>query len=97
MEPAAMNTYRVDFAPEALKGREVRSRLMRDIRKVAKSTKAEVKPRYLWKRRTDGSLGYWFQLDADLQKDGKAMALLEPYGLRPSAPPSLPQSEWRRL
>ncbi len=93
-----MNTYRVDFSRETLKrDKDVRTRLMRDIRKVIKNAKGEGQPRYLWKRRTDQSLGYWFQIDADLQKDKKAMALLKPYGIAPSAPPVLPQSEWQRL
>lgn len=93
-----MNTYRVDFTPDSLKNdKDARSRLMRDIRKVAKSAKGDAKPRYLWKRRTDRSLGYWFQLSGDIQKDKEAMKLLEPYGFRESAPPSLPQSEWKPL
>jgi hypothetical protein len=93
-----MNTYRVDFPYESLKrDKEARTRLMRDMRKVAKSAKGEGKPRYLWKRRTDRSLGYWFQLDTDLAKDKKAMALLKPYGFAPSAPPVLPESEWKPL
>lgn len=93
-----MNTYRVDFTPDALKGsKDARTRLMRDIRKVLKTVKSDEKPRYLWKRRTDRSLGYWFQIPADLQKDEKAMKLLEPYGIHPASPPSLPQSEWKSL
>lgn len=93
-----MNTYRVDFSRETLKGdKDARTRLMRDMRKVARTAKGEGKPRYLWKRRTDQSLGYWFQIDADLQKDKKAMELLKPYGIAPSAPPVLPKSEWQPL
>jgi hypothetical protein len=93
-----MNTYRVDFPLETLqRDKDVRSRLMRDMRKVAKTVKGETKPRFLWKRRTDRSLGYWFQVDTDLQKDKKAMELLKPYGLAPSSPPVLPESEWQRL
>lgn len=93
-----MNTYRVDFSRESLqRDRDARARLMRDIRKVAKSAKGEGKPRYLWKRRTDLSLGYWFQLDKDLQKDKKAMELLKPYGIAASTPPILPESEWQPL
>lgn len=94
-----MNTYRVDFTPEALrKDKDARARLMRDIRKIAKAAKKDdEKPRYLWKRRTDLSLGYWFQLPFDLQKDKKAMKVLEPYGLHASAAPHLPQSEWVSL
>ena len=93
-----MNTYRVDFACDLLsRDKDVRTRLMRDIRKVAKSVKGDGKPRYLWKRRTDRSLGYWFQIDADLQKDKKAMKLLESYGIHPASPPVLPQSEWKAL
>jgi hypothetical protein len=93
-----MNTYRVDFSPAALRSdKGARARLMRDMRRLARSAKGESPPRYLWKRRTDRSIGYWFQLEADLQKDKKAMELLKPYGLAPSAPPSLPASEWQRL
>lgn len=93
-----MNTYRVDFTPETLKrDRNARTRLMRDIRKVARTAKGDAKPRYLWKRRTDLSLGYWFQLPVDLHKDKDAMKLLEPYGLKASTPPVLPQSEWKAL
>lgn len=93
-----MNTYRVDFSRESLaRDKNARARLMRDIRKLAGSAKGEAKPRYLWKRRTDLSLGYWFQLDRDLHKDKKAMELLKPYGLTPSAPPVLPESEWQPL
>jgi hypothetical protein len=93
-----MNTYRVDFTPDVLRrDKDAPTRLMRDMRKVAKSIKGDEKPRYLWKRRTDRSRGYWFQLPADLQKDKKAMQLLGPYGLHAAAPPSLPQSEWKAL
>ena len=95
-----MNTYRVDFPAESLRrDKHARTRLMRDIRKALKATAKEgaQKPRYLWKRRTDRSLGYWFQVDADLTKDKKAMELLKPYGLAPSQPPVLPQSEWQAL
>ena len=93
-----MQTYRVDFSPESLsRDKDARTRLMRDMRKLAKASKGEARPRYLWKRRTDRSLGYWFQLDADLQKDAKARKLLEPYGIAPSSPPVLPESEWKPL
>ena len=95
-----MNTYRVDFTPEALRRqKDARARLMRDVRKVAVSLKKELEqpPRYLWKRRNDGSLGYWFQFSADVAKNKKAADLLKPYGWSASAAPVLPQSEWKRL
>ncbi|HYC37081.1 MAG TPA: hypothetical protein VEC19_11695 [Usitatibacter sp.] len=93
-----METYRVDFTTENLRrDKNARTRLMRDVRRVAKSLKSDEKPRYLWKRRTDRSLGYWFQLPAGLQKDAKAKKLLEPYKIQASAPPALPQSEWKSL
>ena len=93
-----MNTYRVDFTPESLRrDKDARTRLMRDIRKVMKSMKGDEKPRYLWKRRTDRSLGYWFQLPADIQKDKNAMKVLEPYGIHAASVPVLPQSEWKPL
>jgi hypothetical protein len=93
-----MHTYRVDFSRDTLKrDKDARTRLMRDIRKVAKTAKGEAKPRYLWKRRTDQTLGYWFQLDTDLAKDKKAMELLKPYGVAVSSPPVLPESEWKPL
>lgn len=93
-----MNTYRVDFPLETLKrDKGARTRLMRDMKKIAKSAKGDAKPRYLWKRRTDRSLGYWFQIDHDLAKDKKAMETLKPYGLAPATPPVLPESEWQPL
>ena len=95
-----MNTYRVDFTAESLRRQKgARSRLMRDVRKlVAKLKKdAEQQPRFLWKRRTDGSLGYWFQLPDEFGKDKKAAESLKAYGWAPSSPPVLPQSEWKRL
>lgn len=95
-----MHTYRVDFTPEALRrDRNVRNRLMRDVRKAAKamSKTSSTRPRYVWKRRTDQTLGYWFQFEGDVQKEAEAKKLLEPYGWTPSAPPVLPQSEWKAL
>ena len=95
-----MNTYRVDFTPEQLRrNKQGPTRLMRDVRKIVKAMKkdAEETPRYLWKRRTDRSLGYWFQLPAGLEKDKKAAEVLKAYGWAPSAAPVLPQSEWQRL
>jgi hypothetical protein len=93
-----MNTYRVDFSPEDLKrDKGARTRLMRDMQKLAKAAKGDAKPRYLWKRRTDQSLGYWFQVDADLHKDKKAMETLKAYGIAPASPPVLPESEWKAL
>lgn len=94
-----MNTYRVDFTQEDLRrNRDVRTRLIRDVRKIAKSAKGgEARPRYLRKRRTDRSIGYWFQMEADVHKDPKAMKVLEPYGFAPAAPPVLPESEWKPL
>ena len=95
-----MNTYRVDFTPEALRrDKTARARLMRDVQKVAAGLrkKGAEPARYVRKRRTDRSLGYWFQLDADVQKDTKAAELLKPYGWTPSAPPVLPESEWKKL
>ena len=94
-----MNTYRVDFPPETLRRQKgARSRLMRDVKKVVAKMKKDLDqpPRFLWKRRTDGSLGYWFQLSSEV-KDKKALELLKPYGWVPSAPPVLPASEWKRL
>jgi hypothetical protein len=95
-----MNTYRVDFTAESLRRQKgARSRLMRDVRKIAAKMKKDSaeKPRYLWKRRTDGSLGYWFQLPEDVSKDKKAAETLKAYGWAPSSAPVLPQSEWMRL
>lgn len=95
-----MNTYRVDFTPEALKrDKSARTKLVRDVRKVARAARREGadKPRFLFKRRHDRSLGYWFQVDADLHKDAKAMEVLKPYGFAPSSPPVLPASEWKPL
>lgn len=95
-----MNTYRVDFTPEELRrNKEARTRLLRDVRKVAAKHKKELEqpPRYVWKRRTDGSLGYWFQFTADVSKDKKSAELLKPYRFAPASPPVLPQSEWKRL
>ena len=95
-----MNTYRVDFTPESLRrDKDAPTRLMRDVKKVASKLKKDLeqRPRYLWKRRTDRSLGYWFQFSADVTKDKKAAELLAPYGWAPAAPPVLPESEWRRL
>lgn len=95
-----MNTYRVDFTPESLRrDKGARTRLMRDVRKVAARLRKEgaAPARYVRKRRHDRSLGYWFQLDADVQKDAKAMKLLEPYRWSPASPPVLPESEWMKL
>jgi hypothetical protein len=93
-----MHTYRVDFDPGPRTG-DQRTRLMRDIRKVAARTrKADGTPaRYVWKRRTDGTLGYWFQFDNDVLKDAEARKLLEPHGVASASPPVLPQSEWKRI
>ena len=94
-----MNTYRVDFTPETLRQKKgARTRLMRDVRRVVGKMKKDLEqpPRYLWKRRTDGSLGYWFQLSGDI-KDKKALETLKAHGWAPSAAPVLPQSEWKRL
>jgi hypothetical protein len=95
-----MHTYRVDFTPEALRrDKDARTRLMRDVRKVAATLRKDgaARPRYVRKRRTDRSIGYWFQFDADLQKNADAARLLKPYGWAPSAPPVLPASEWKKL
>ena len=98
-----MNTYRVDFTAESLRRKKgARTRLMRDVRKIiAKMKKGDEQPRYLWKRRTDGSLGYWFQLpddvSKDVAKDKKTTEMLKAYGWAPCSPPVLPQSEWKRL
>lgn len=95
-----MNTYRVDFTPESLRrDKRARARLMRDVRKVAARLRKEAAtpPRYVRKRRTDRSLGYWFQFDADVQKDAKAVELLKPYGWAPASAPVLPESEWMKL
>ena len=95
-----MNTYRVDFTPESLRrNKDAPTRLMRDIKKIAKKMKKdqEQPPRYLWKRRTDRSLGYWFQFSEDVGKDKKAAETLKAYGWVSCAPPVLPQSEWKRL
>jgi len=95
-----VNTYRVDFTPESLRrDKGARSRLMRDVRKVFARLRKEgaPPPRYVRKRRTDRTLGYWFQIDADVQKDAKAMKLLEPYRWSPASPPVLPESEWMKL
>lgn len=95
-----MHTYRVDFTPEALRrNKAAPARLMRDVRKVARDMRKSLssKPRYVWKRRTDRSIGYWFQFDADLQKQSDAVKLLEPYGWAPAAAPVIPQSEWKAL
>lgn len=95
-----MPTYRVDFSPEALRRQKgARARLMRDVKKVASTLKKDLEqpPRFLWKRRTDGSLGYWFQFSADVGKNKKAAELLKPYGWRESTPPVLPASEWQQL
>ena len=94
-----MNTYRVDFSPESLRRQKgARGRLMRDVKKVVSKMKKDLEqpPRYLWKRRTDGSLGYWFQLSSDV-KDKKALELLKPYGWTACSAPVLPQSEWKSL
>ncbi len=95
-----MNTYRVDFTPEGLRrDKNARTRLLRDVKKAAKILKKDLDqpPSYVWKRRTDRSLGYWFQFSTDVMRDKKAADLLKPYGWTPAAPPVLPQSEWRRL
>ena len=95
-----MNTYRVDFGPDQLRrDKDAPARLMRDVRKVAKDVRKEAAsaPRYVWKRRTDQSRGYWFQFDADLHRKPEVAKLLEPYGWRQSAPPVLPESEWKGL
>lgn len=95
-----MNTYRVDFDQAALRrNRNARMNLMRDARKVARhlATESGTPARYVWKRRTDGSLGYWFQFDGDIQKKPEAAKLMEPYGARASTPPVLPPSEWKPL
>jgi hypothetical protein len=95
-----MNTYRVDFTPDSLRrNKGARARLMRDVRKVAAKLRKEgaTPPRFVRKRRHDRSLGYWFQLDADVQKDKKAAELLKPYGWVPASPPVIPESEWLKL
>jgi hypothetical protein len=95
-----MNTYRVDFDPETLRrNKSARMALMRDARKAARklAKDATTPARYVWKRRTDGSLGYWFQFENDVQKEPEVAKLMEPHGWRPSAAPVLPQSEWRPL
>ena len=95
-----MNTYRVDFTQEALRrDKDAPTRLMRDVKKVAGKMKKDLDqpPRFVRKRRTDRSLGYWFQFSADVGKDKKAAELLKPYGWAPATPPVLPQSEWKRL
>lgn len=95
-----MNTYRVDFDQAALRrNKNARMALMRDARRVArKLAKESATPaRYVWKRRTDGSLGYWFQFDGDVAKQPEAAKIMEPHGWRPSAAPVLPQSEWKPL
>lgn len=95
-----MNTYRVDFTPEDLRRKkDARVHLMRDVRKAASKLKKDLSApvRYVKKRRTDRSLGYWFQFDADVQKNKEAVKLLEPYGFAPAAPPVLPDSEWKKL
>ena len=94
-----VNTYRVDFSPASLRSqRGARTRLMRDVKKIVGKMKKDLEqpPRYLWKRRTDGSLGYWFQLSGEI-KDKKAVEMLKPYGWTASSPPILPESEWKRL
>ena len=93
-----MHTYRVDFNSGG-RSTILRSRLMRDIRKVAaRARKADGVPaRYVWKRRTDGTLGYWFQFENDVLKDAETRKLLEPHGLASASPPVLPQSEWQRI
>ena len=93
-----MHTYRVDFNPGP-RSSTLRARLMRDIRKVAsRARKADGTPaRYVWKRRTDGTLGYWFQFESDVLKDAEARKLLEPHGVASASPPVLPQSEWKRI
>ena len=95
-----MKTYRVDFTPGSLRGdKTARARLMRDVRKLAASLRKEgmAAPRYVRKRRTDRSLGYWFQFDADVEKAPGAAEMLKPYGWTPAAPPVLPESEWKKL
>ena len=95
-----MNTYRVDFDQDTLRrNRNARMNLMRDARKVARQMKKDdaAPARYVWKRRTDGSLGYWFQIDGDVQKQPELAKMMEPYGWRASTPPVLPQSEWKTL
>jgi len=95
-----MHTYRVDFTPEALRrDRTARMRLMRDVRKVAATLRKEraAPPRYVRKRRSDRSLGYWFQFDADVLGNRACADLLKPYGWAAANPPSLPASEWRKL
>ena len=95
-----MNTYRVDFSHEALRrDKDAPTRLMRDVKKVASKMKKDLDqpPRFVRKRRTDRSLGYWFQFSTDVAKDKKATELLKPYGWAPATPPVLPQSEWKRL
>ena len=94
-----MNTFRVDLTPETLRQKKgVRTRLMRDVKKVLSKIRKDLDepPRYLWKRRTDGSLGYWFQFSGDI-KDNKSLEILKAHGWAPSAAPVLPQSEWKRL
>ena len=93
-----MHTYRVDFDPGP-RSTTLRSRLMRDIRKVAaRARKGEgAPPHYVWKRRTDGTMGYWFQFESDILKDAEARKLLEPHGVTSASPPVLPQSEWKRI
>jgi len=95
-----MHTYRVDFTPAALRrDKSARMRLMRDVRKVAANVRAEraAPPRYVRKRRTDRTLGYWFQFDVDVLKDARSAELLKPYGWAPASPPVLPPSEWKSL
>lgn len=95
-----MKTYRVDFTPDSLRtDKTARARLMRDVRKLAAGLRKEgmAAPRYVHKRRTDRSLGYWFQFDADVDKAPGAAAMLKPYGWKSAAPPVLPESEWKKL
>ena len=95
-----MNTYRVDFTPETLRrDKDAPARLMREVRKVAAKMRGSLttKPRWVKKRRTDRSLGYWFQFDADVQKDASATEALRAYGWAPAAAPVIPQSEWKKL
>ena len=94
-----MNTYHVDFSRETLRrDKQAPARLMRDIRRIAKDLGRETaRPRYVWKRRTDQSRGYWFQFADDLHKKPEVAKLLEPYGWRQSSAPLLPASEWQEL
>ena len=93
-----MHTFRADFQ-SGPRSSILRARLMRDIRKVAARARKPdaAAARYVWKRRADGTLGYWFQFESDVLKDAEARKLLEPHGLASASPPVLPQSEWKRI